>query len=83
VRTLFFLAPGLVALTQVHGTAATLLRVNPLSGLFEGFRASLLYGRAPAAWELLVPLGWAALLLAVFVPLYRREQPQFAKLVVG
>jgi lipopolysaccharide transport system permease protein len=83
VRTLFFLAPGLVALAQVHGTAATLLRINPLSGLFEGFRASLLYGRTPAAWELLVPLAWAAVLLAVFVPLYRREQPQFAKLVVG
>jgi len=83
VRTLFFLAPGLVALADVHGTAATLLRINPLSGLFEGFRASLLYGRAPAAWELLVPLGWAVLLLAVFVPLYRREQPQFAKLVTG
>src|SRR5207302_4815808 len=76
VRTLFFLAPGLVALAQVHGSAATLLRINPLSGLFEGFRASLLYGRAPAAWELLVPLAWAAALLVIFVPLYRREQPQ-------
>ena len=83
VRTLFFLAPGLVALAQVHGKAATLLRINPLSGLFEGFRSALLYGHAPAAWEVLVPLAWAAGLLALFVPLYRREQPQFAKLAGG
>jgi ABC-type polysaccharide/polyol phosphate export permease len=83
IRTLFFLAPGLVALAQVHGTASTLLRINPLSGLFEGFRSALLYGRAPAAWQLLVPLGWAGALLLAFVPLYRREQPQLAKLVVG
>jgi len=80
IRTLFFLAPGLVALAQVHGSAATLLRINPLSGLFEGFRSALLYGQAPAAWQLLVPLAWAAGLLALFVPLYHREQPQFAKL---
>jgi lipopolysaccharide transport system permease protein len=83
VRTLFFLAPGLVALAQVHGHASTLLRINPLSGLFEGFRSALLYAQAPAAWQLLVPLGWAAGLLVVFVPLYRREQPQFAKLAAG
>jgi lipopolysaccharide transport system permease protein len=81
VRTLFFIAPGLVALDQVTGTAREFLPFNPLTGLFESFRDSLLYGQSPAAWELLVPLGVAVLILAVTVPLYRREQTQFAKLV--
>jgi ABC-type polysaccharide/polyol phosphate export permease len=82
-RTLFFLAPGLVALDQVAGRTRDVLPLNPLTGLFEGYRDALLYGQAPAAWEPLVPLGVAGLLLVVFVPAFRREQVHFAKLVVG
>jgi ABC-type polysaccharide/polyol phosphate export permease len=81
VRTLFFLAPGLIALDQIGGTAHDLIKLNPMTGLFEGYRSVLLYGHAPAAWELLYPLAVAALMLAVFVPIYRREQKQFAKVV--
>lgn len=81
VRAFFFLAPGLVALDQVTGTARDLLPYNPLTGLFECFRDALLYGRAPAAWELLSPLAAAALILAVAVPVYRREQRHLAKLL--
>jgi len=81
VRAMFFLATGLVALDQVSGTADDLLPFNPLTGLFETFRDALLYGQAPAAWQLLVPLGAAALLLCIFYPLYRSEQSQLAKLV--
>jgi len=81
VRTLFFLAPGLVTLAEVHGRAHNLIRLNPLTGLFESYRAVFLYGHAPAAWEILYPLGFSLLLLAVFVPVYRREERQFAKLL--
>jgi ABC-type polysaccharide/polyol phosphate export permease len=81
VRTLFFVAPGLVALAEIPGIANDLVRINPLTGLFEAFRHALLYGTAPAAWELLVPLGYTAALLALFVPVYRREQRHFAKVV--
>jgi ABC-type polysaccharide/polyol phosphate export permease len=83
VRTLFFIAPGLVALDQVGGRTRELLPINPLTGLFESYRDALLFGRAPAAWELLVPLGVAAALLAIGVPLFRREQAHFGKLVIG
>ena len=69
------------ALDGVTGDAENLLPFNPLTGLFESFRDALLYGQAPAAWELLVPLGAAALLLCVFYPLYRSEQSQLAKLL--
>jgi lipopolysaccharide transport system permease protein len=81
VRTLFFLAPGLVALDQITGDANELVRLNPLTGLFESYRSVLLYGTAPAAWELLYPLVAAAALAAVFVPVFRREQLHLAKVI--
>lgn len=81
VRTLFFLAPGLVPLAEIGGRANELLRINPLTGLFEAYRAILVAGDRPAAWQLLYPLLAAALLLAVFVSLYRRDQREFAKVL--
>jgi ABC-type polysaccharide/polyol phosphate export permease len=34
VRTLFFLAPGLVALNRIRGTTGEIVHLNPLTGLF-------------------------------------------------
>lgn len=81
VRTMFFLAPGLIALDQIPGTASRLLPINPLTGLFETFRDAFLYGQAPAAWQLLLPLAAAALLFAIVIPVYRRDESRLAKLV--
>jgi lipopolysaccharide transport system permease protein len=81
VRALFFLAPGLVALDQMTGEANELVRLNPLTGLFEAYREILLYGHAPAAWQLLYPLAVAAVIATLFLPIYRREQRQFAKVI--
>jgi ABC-type polysaccharide/polyol phosphate export permease len=81
VRALFFLAPGLVALDEISGDASDLVRLNPLTGLFEAYRDVVLYGQAPAAWELLWPLAVAAAIAAIFVPVYNREQVQFAKVL--
>ena len=83
VRTLFFIAPGLVALAQAPPDAQKWLRLNPLTGIFEAFRSVLLYGERPAAWELLYPTAFAVILLALILPLYRSEQRQFAKMVEG
>jgi lipopolysaccharide transport system permease protein len=81
VRALFFVAPGLVALDTITGTARDLLPYNPFTGIFESFRDALLYGQAPAIWEFAAPLAMAALVAALAVPIYRREQEQLAKLV--
>ena len=83
IRTLFFLAPGLVALREIDGSAQDLVKINPLTGLFEAYRDALLYGHAPAAWELLVPLGAAVLIAAVFVPVYHSEQRHLAKVLTA
>jgi lipopolysaccharide transport system permease protein len=81
VRTAYYLAPGLVTLAAIHGRTNGLVRLNPLTGLFEALRHAVLYRSSPPAWELLYPLAAAALILVVFVPLYLREQPHFAKVL--
>jgi lipopolysaccharide transport system permease protein len=81
VRSLYFLAPGLVALSTIHGLTRTFIELNPLTGLFQSFRDVVLNGRAPAAWELLYPLGFSAVLLALVLPVWRREAPHFAKVL--
>jgi ABC-type polysaccharide/polyol phosphate export permease len=81
VRILFFLGPGLVPLNETSPGIQGLLKANPMTGLFEAYRDVFMNGQAPAAWELLVPLATAVLLLIVFVPLYRVEQRQFAKVI--
>ncbi len=81
VRILFFLGPGLVPLSETSPRVQDLLRLNPMTGLFEAYRDVFLDGQTPAAWELLVPLGAAAILLVAFVPIYFIEQRQFAKVI--
>jgi|SRR5688500_7437671 ABC-type polysaccharide/polyol phosphate export permease len=83
LRILFFAAPGLVALSEVSEGVHDWIVFNPLSGLFESFRHVFLYGDSPVFWELAYPTGFGLLLMAVFLPLYRREQRHFAKLVTS
>lgn len=79
LRVLYFVAPGVVALSEIQGEANELVRINPLTGIFEAYRDALLYGQAPAAWELLYPAAFAVGLLAVFLPIFRSEQRHLAK----
>jgi lipopolysaccharide transport system permease protein len=80
-RAAFFLAPGLISLELIGGFTRELLPLNPLTGLFESYRAALLYGRSPDAWEILVPFAAAALVIAVSLPVYLKDQARLAKLV--
>jgi ABC-type polysaccharide/polyol phosphate export permease len=81
VRTLYFLSPGLVPLQETSENVRGLLKLNPLTGLFEAYRSVFLYGTMPAAWQLLYPLIAAGLLLVIFLPLYRSEERHFAKVI--
>jgi homopolymeric O-antigen transport system permease protein len=81
VRMLFFLGPGLVPLSETSHDIRGLLYLNPFTGLFEAYRDVFVYNQRPAAWELLAPLAGALVLLVIFVPIYRIEQRQFAKVV--
>ncbi len=75
--------PGLVALSEVSPEVREWMVWNPLTGLFESFRHVFLYGDAPELWELAYPAGVGLVLMLLFVPVYRREQRHFAKLVHG
>jgi lipopolysaccharide transport system permease protein len=81
IRILFFAAPGVVALPEVSHKVHDWIVFNPLTGLFEGFRHVFLYGNAPAFWELAYPAAAGVVLTLIFLPVYRREQRHFAKLV--
>jgi len=81
VRAAYYLAPGFVTLSTIHGRTQTWVKVNPLTSLFELLRHAVLYRSAPPLWELLVPAGWIIALLLLFVPIYNREQRHFAKLL--
>lgn len=82
-RALFFLAPGLIAFDMISAEGRELLPINPLTGIFETYRDALLYGQAPAAWQLLVPLATSILILAISLPIFLREAPHLAKVVTG
>jgi ABC-type polysaccharide/polyol phosphate export permease len=82
VRASFFASAGLVPLSEITGRAHDLLKLNPLTGLFEAYRSVLVEGQSPALWELGVPLLMAVLVAAVFVPVYRREEPHLAKVLL-
>ena len=81
LRIFFFASTGLVALSEVSDSVHDWIVLNPLTGIFEAFRHVFLYGDSPAFWELAYPTAFGLLLMAAFVPLYRRERRQFAKLV--
>ena len=81
LRILFFAAPGVVALAEVSDDVRSWIVFNPLTGLFEAFRHVFLYGDSPELWQLAYPAATGIVLTLVFLPLYRREQRHFAKLV--
>jgi ABC-type polysaccharide/polyol phosphate export permease len=80
-RATYFVAPGLVSLRHIFGHTHDLLKLNPLTGLFEGFRDALLYGQAPQWWELVYPTVFGVVLIAAIYPLWRRDAPHFAKVL--
>jgi lipopolysaccharide transport system permease protein len=81
LRIVFFAAPGLVALREVSPRVHDWMLFNPFTGLFEAYRHVFLYGDSPAWWHLAVPAGVGVTLALLFIPVYRREQRHFAKLV--
>jgi ABC-type polysaccharide/polyol phosphate export permease len=83
LRIAFFAAPGLIALSEVDPDVRRWIVFNPLSGLFEAFRHVFLYGDSPEFWELAYPIGVGVALMLIFIPLYRREQRHFSKMVTS
>ena len=81
LRILFFAAPGVVSLSEIPPHVREWVVYNPLSGLFESFRHVFLFGDSPEFLQLAYPAAVGIVLTLIFLPLYRREQRHFAKLV--
>lgn len=80
IRGAWFLSTGLVAAREIPGAQLSLLvKANPLSGIFDSFRAVFLYGRGPSLVDLLYPSAVGALLLVVGILVYRWRRWEFPK----
>lgn len=80
LRVGFFASTALVSIRGVaNERVGELLLLNPLSGVFEAFRAVVVYGRAPALGDVLYPFVVGAVALIAGVVLYSSRQSEFPK----
>jgi ABC-type polysaccharide/polyol phosphate export permease len=80
VRVSFFMSTALVSVREVPGQELPeLIEANPLSSIFDSFRAAILRGRMPGELDLLYPFAVGVVLLILGLALYRRRQHQFPK----
>jgi ABC-type polysaccharide/polyol phosphate export permease len=75
-----FTSPIVYSSSSIHGAARVALALNPVTGLVDGFRWSLLAGPAPPAIDLLSVLT-AVLLGACGLLYFQRVERRFADLV--
>jgi lipopolysaccharide transport system permease protein len=80
VQLWLFVSPVLFASTAVHGAARVLLALNPVTGLVDAARWSLLDSPPPPAVDLL-SLASALVLLAVGLVYFQRVERSFADVV--
>lgn len=82
VQLLMFMSPVIFPLAMVPpgGRMYTVIKLNPMTPVIEGFRSALL--GTPMDWStLLYPLGFSALVLVVGVLLFQRIERSFADLI--
>jgi len=81
IQLWFFASPIIYPLSIIHGKLRSVLALNPMAGIIEGFRTSL-YSHKAFDWR---TIGFAAAVAAVFLVYstysFRRAERQFADLV--
>jgi ABC-type polysaccharide/polyol phosphate export permease len=80
LRLWFYLSPGLYGLDAVPARFRVLMRFNPLTGIFLGYKGAIITRQAPD-WS----LAWTALIGVMFVVFggwyFTRREPHFGKLL--
>lgn len=81
LRLWFYLSPGIWAVGDLKEPwQRTVIQLNPLTGIFQGYRGSLLTHSAPG-WGLI----WTAVVALLFVMFggwyFTRREPQFGKML--
>ena len=75
-----FLSPVAYPLSEVPGALRTVMEFNPISGIVEAWRWSLL-GSEPSTLALVVALGWTVALLTLGWAIFARAEVRFADVV--
>jgi lipopolysaccharide transport system permease protein len=79
-QMLLFLTPVLYPLSRMHGKLKTLLMLNPMSGMVEGFRHATL--GSPVSWFLVwSSFGESVILFIVGLYFFRRVERTFADVI--
>ena len=78
IQFLLFLSPFAYSLSDVQGTAKLLISINPLVGIVEGIRWSLLGTPAPSGAAIGFALGGTTLVLVVGLKYFSRFARDFA-----
>lgn len=80
IRASFFVSSGLISVSAIPGdTLPDLIRANPLTGIFDSFRAVFLHSTSPDAWDLLYPVLAGVIFLLVGGGVYRWRRWEFPK----
>lgn len=74
VQTWLFLSPIAYPLTSLGEPWSTLSALNPVVGVVEGFRWSLLGGAPPGVWDVVACVGVTAVLLGVAALYFGRTE---------
>jgi len=81
LRLWFYLSPGLYALSSItNPRLQQLMKLNPLTGIFEGYRGAILTHRAPD-WSLLYTAVLGAITVVLGGWYFTRREPHFGKLL--
>jgi len=79
LRLWFYLSPGLYTLASVPGgTARTIMKFNPLTGIFQGYRGAILTHTSPD-WTLVYTTALGLIAVVLGGSYFSRREPHFGK----
>jgi ABC-type polysaccharide/polyol phosphate export permease len=87
LRLWFYLSPALYSAQELesllrrNGPISIILNLNPFTALFESYRNVIYYGTMPEWVGLFRVLGVSVVLVLIFVLLFKRLEPSFAKVL--
>jgi lipopolysaccharide transport system permease protein len=81
VQLLLFISPVAYSLDAVPAGSRTIYQLNPLAGMLEGFRWSLLGTPAPSAASTAYSVGAALLVLFAGLLIFNRMEQEFADVI--
>ncbi len=81
IRIWWFLSPGIYPMSRIPEKYHDIYQLNPMVGLFESFRNTLLYGKPPAWEPFMITCIFAIVLFAVGFFVFYKTEPYLTKLI--